>query len=463
MRASARRAVLVLLLALLCRVALQAATAAAAAFLSPAPVGAAPAAPDAPDAGGGHGALRFSADLRAGSLMAPRDVLQRAQPRCGWRRCGRSAVDLPRLLEANVALQVFSGAPRRLRPPPLTTPCRAVAAELPNAPLRGGCVGRGARESLLGLLCPAGGGEAGRGDASAVLALLSGAPRAALRRPWARCEHFLARGRGAARRSGGELQLLTSREELELFVVQRALCAPQPRGCRFAAALLAVEGVSALRAADAAQPRDEAPLVARRLAAAGARAAALRAAPGGGALSAFERALLPALQAEGVAVDCARLDEAALLEALRLSRRPLLLSAPGALPRAALAALAADGGLVALPFAGWAGLEEAAEGVAAMVAALGAGAVALASGWDGGAALPAALAQPSGRARLWAALRERGLSQEQLELVFGGSSLRLLRATLPSDDEMAAGDARGAAARRRQEVGEEGLLFDVWM
>ena len=99
-----------------------------------------------------HARLRFTADLHASSLLSSRDLLAsahtalsprrnaadphppqtRAQQRCSWRRCTRSAVvrppsatfarphaqavqDLPRLLEGHVAVQFLSGA---RAPPP---------------------------------------------------------------------------------------------------------------------------------------------------------------------------------------------------------------------------------------------------------------------------------------------------------------------------------------------------------
>jgi hypothetical protein len=77
-------------------------------------------------------------------------------------------------------------------------------------------------------------------------------------------------------------------------------------------------------------------------------------------------------------------------------------------------------------------------------------------------ALPAGL-DARGLPLLTAALRAAGLSAADVEAVMGGSVLRMLRATLPSDLDMAATAARGAAANRHSAPGEDGLEFDIWM
>lgn len=76
--------------------------------------------------------------------------------------------------------------------------------------------------------------------------------------------------------------------------------------------------------------------------------------------------------------------------------------------------------------------------------------------------LPAGL-DARGLPVLTSALSAFGLSAQDLEEVMGGSVLRLLRATLPSERSMAEHAARGASANRHHETGDDGMAFDVWM
>ena len=463
MRRWTSRALVVLLLAILPRLAYEAARSSAAAFLSPPGAGSS-AEVHAVALGGAARSLRFSADLHSSRLM---------------RR-----LDVPRLVQGGCALHFLS-----------------VFSSLPNLPLGAACPGRSAQSSLLGLLCPVPGGVSAVGappgstDAASVLALLGAAGPWALRSREAALERLLASAWAAAAASGGALQLLTSREELELFVLQRALCADTPRGCGFAAGVLAVEGVEA-------GAGWQAEAFARHLARQGVRSVALLHAsvtgPAGGAegLSEWGAALLGALQAEGVLVDMAHASPPALRDALRLARSPLLVShvvpesdalrcaaegghlgspvgaaAPpvSVLPDELLAEVAAAGGLVGISFAACVGAEDeplgwVARRVAEAARALGAAHVGLGSDWEGGVTLPAALVEPAaGRAALWSVLREEGMERGELEQLFGGAALRLLRATLPSDAALEEGDARGAASKRRTTEGVDGLLYEVWL
>lgn len=454
---------LVALLAVLGRALLEVARLSAATALSPPGAGSS-AEVHAVALGGAARSLRFSADLHSSGLM--------------------QRLDVPRLVQGGVALHFLS-----------------VFSSLPNLPLGSVCPGRSARSSLLGLFCPAPAGVSavdgpvGATDAASVLALLGAAGPWTLRSREAALERQLASAWAAAAASGGALQLLTSREELELFVLQRALCADTPRGCGFAAGVLAVEGVEA----GAGWPAGS---FARRLARQGVRSVALlhasAASPAGGrdGLSEWGVALLEALQAEGVVVDMAHASAAALRDALRAARYPLLVShvvqesdarrcaaegghlgspsgaaAPpvSVLPDELLAEVAAAGGVVGISFAACVGVEDEPMGwvvrrVAEAARALGPSHVGLGSDWEGGVTLPAALREPgSGRAALWSALREEGMAGAELEELFGGSVLRLLRATLPSDTQLEEGDARGAASKRHTTEGADGLVYEVWL
>ena len=329
--------------------------------------------------------------------------------------------------------------------------------------------------------------------------------------PAARLEHSLRRAWSAAARSGGALQVLTSRDELELFVVQRALCAAQegPPGCRFAAAVLAVEGAEAMEGSDAVAAADA--LFER-----GVRSVALHHAranacgrsahdppashgdadPG---LSEWGLALLGRLQELGVLVDLSHSSDALIRHATAVATKPMALThvvpasaaqrcarAGGALGRPpgqagapvavvddrTLSSFAAAGGVVGVSFAACVDpsgaavdadpIRDVASRVAALLRSIGAQHVALGSDWDGGVVLPAALGA-RGMALLGAALRKEGLSEADLGAVMGGNALSLLRSTLPSDLQMAETAARGTASRRVTTVGEEGTVYDVWL
>jgi hypothetical protein len=64
---------------------------------------------------------------------------------------------------------------------------------------------------------------------------------------------------------------------------------------------------------------------------------------------------------------------------------------------------------------------------------------------------------------LTAALRAAGVSQTDVEALMGGTALRLLRATLPLEEDMAASAARGTASNRHSAAGADGIEFDIWM
>ena len=64
---------------------------------------------------------------------------------------------------------------------------------------------------------------------------------------------------------------------------------------------------------------------------------------------------------------------------------------------------------------------------------------------------------------LTSALGSFGLPAQDLDDVMGGSVLRLLRATLPSDAQLEQGDARGAASKRHTTEGDDGLVYEVWL
>ena len=314
--------------------------------------------------------------------------------------------------------------------------------------------------------------------------------------------------------------MITSLDELELYVVQRFLCAGTPRGCPYAAAVLAVEGAEVLAHAGVAELEAAATALFER----GVRSVALHHAAdnaAGGArggsgqgLTAWGTALVQTLEALGVAIDLTHSSDAVIEDVLAIATKPLSLthvvpassadmcaaaggvlggSAPrppvAVVPDALLARVAAQGGVVGVSAAACvraddsAAIGDVAERVTRLAARIGAKHVAIGSDWDGvrrrtacsfagcvrpdsrglqGVVLPAGL-DARGMPLLTSALSSFDLSAQDLEEVMGASVLRLLRATLPSELSMAEHAARGTSANRHHETGEDGIEFDVWI
>lgn len=300
-----------------------------------------------------------------------------------------------------------------------------VFASLPNSAASGlSCPQRSFAASLFGQLCGApaqpGNGSAGGTDAAVALALLSGATPSDARSAAGRVETALARTWAAASRSAGKLQVLTSLDELELYVVQRFLCAGTPRGCPYAAAVLAVEGAEVLAHAGVAELEEAATALFER----GVRSIALHHAAdnaAGGArdgsgrgLTAWGTALVQTLEALGVAIDLTHSSDAVIEDVLAIATKPLSLthvvpassaetcaaaggvlggSAPrppvAVVPDALLARVAAQGGVVGVSAAACvraddsAALGDVAQRVTRLAARIGATHVAVGSDWDG--------------------------------------------------------------------------------
>jgi len=302
-----------------------------------------------------------------------------------------------------------------------------VFASLPNSAGAGlTCPQRGPAASLFGQLCGVPPASAGNGsaaassDASLALALLSGAPLRAARSTAGRVEHALARSWAAASGSAGKLQVLTSLDELELYVVQRFLCAGTQRGCPYSAALLAVEGAEVLAHADAAELEAAATALFER----GVRSIALHHAAdnaAGGArdgsgqgLTAWGTALVQTMEALGIAVDLTHSSDAVIEDVLAIATKPLTLthvvpassadacaaaggvlggSAPrppvAVVPDALLARVAAQGGVVGVSAAACvraddsAAIGDVAERVTRLAARIGAKSISIGSDWDG--------------------------------------------------------------------------------
>jgi membrane dipeptidase len=331
-------------------------------------------------------------DLHADSLLWGRDLLRRAD---------RGHVDVPRLVDGNVAIQVF-----------------AVATKVP----RHLNIERNDDQS----------------DDIRTVALVQGWPPATWRSLLARAEHQAARLRATAERSEGQLTLIRSVDDLERLLARRAGDPTLVGG------LLAIEGAHALDGRVDHVPR---------LFAAGYRMVGLahffdNAFAGSahgveqGGLTSAGRDLVAELERHRILVDVAHASAATLDDVLATATRPVIASHTGVqavadnarnLSDDQLRGIAAKGGLIGIGF--WptaCGGDDAtwiARSVAHAVEVIGADHVALGSDFDGAVPVPF---DAAGMGLITAALLAEGLDEGQIAAVMGGSAVRLLRATLPA-------------------------------
>ena len=331
-------------------------------------------------------------DLHADSLLWGRDLLRRAD---------RGHVDVPRLVDGGVALQVF-----------------AVATKVPRH--------LNIEEND------------DRSDDIALVSLVQGWPPATWRSLVARAEYQAGRLRSMAAASGGQLTLIRSAADLAAFLARRA---GDPT---LVAGLLAIEGASAL---------DSDPGNVERLAAAGYRmlgiahffdtpfaGSAHGVAKGG--LTGLGRDLVAELERRRMIVDLAHSSAATIDGVLRIATRPLVVSHTGVravadnarnLSDDQLRGIAATGGLVGIGFwptaSGGTDASSIARSIVHAVSVVGADHVALGSDFDGAVPVPF---DASGVGLITAALLGAGLDQDQIAAVMGGSAVRLLRETLPA-------------------------------
>jgi membrane dipeptidase len=332
-------------------------------------------------------------DLHADSLLWGRDLLQRAE---------RGHVDLPRLLEGNVALQVFT---------------------LPTKVPRHLNIER----------------NDDRSDDIRLVALVQGWPRATWRSLLARAEYQADRLASMAAASGGRLVLIRSGADLAALLARRAA------GERVVGGLLAIEGAHALDG-DLANVD--------RLVIAGYRMVGIAhffdnpfggsahgTAKGG--LTAAGRDLVERLEEASILVDLAHASTAVIDDVLAIAKRPVVASHTGVRATAdnvrnltddQLRGIAATGGLVGIGF--WptaSGGDDAlsiARAIAHAVGVIGADHVALGSDFDGAVPVPF---DASGMALLTDALLAVGLDEATIAAVMGGSAIELLGQCLPAN------------------------------
>jgi microsomal dipeptidase-like Zn-dependent dipeptidase len=330
-------------------------------------------------------------DLHADSLLWGRDLLLRAD---------RGHVDVPRLIEGGVALQVFAAT---------TKVPRHLNIERND----------------------------GRSDDIRLVALVQGWPPATWRSLVARAEYLARRLREAAERSSGRLTVIRTADDLRAFLARRAV---DPA---IVAGLLAIEGAHAL---------DDDPANLDRLVAAGYRMVGLThffdntfagSAHGvdKGGLTPLGRELVGRLEAAPVLVDLAHASAATIDDVLAIAVRPVVVSHTGVRGTAdnarnlsddQLRGVAATGGLVGIGF--WptaTGGNDAASIGRAMVHAvgvIGADHVALGSDFDGAVPVPFDV---TGLVLLTEALIAEGLADEDIMEIMGGNAVHLLTRCLP--------------------------------
>ncbi len=336
-----------------------------------------------------HQTLRV-VDLHADALLWPRDLLKRVN---------RGHVDLPRLQDGGVALQVFFA---------VTKAPRGINYERNSAAT----------------------------DAITLLAVAS-YPIRAWRSLFERAMYQAAKLHDAERRSAGQLVVLTSGASLDQFLATRQ------GNPRTVGAILAAEGLHAL---EGRLDRLDS------LAAAGYRIFGLThffdnevggSAHGEekGGLTPFGKEVIARLDSLSLIIDVAHASPAVIDDVLKLSTRPIVVSHTGVqgtcpgprnLTDDQLRRIAASGGMVGIGF--WDGavcqptLANAAKAIAYAVQIAGEDHVALGSDFDGSTVEPI---DASGYPRLTQALLDIGMSPPQIAKVMGENALRVLRNLLP--------------------------------
>jgi microsomal dipeptidase-like Zn-dependent dipeptidase len=331
-------------------------------------------------------------DLHADSLLWGRDLLSRAD---------RGHVDVPRMVEGNVALQVF-----------------AVTTKVP-------------RHMSIEQ-------NDDRSDDISLVALVQGWPRPTWRSLLARAEHLAARLQSTADRSDGRFRIVRSAADLDALLAVRATDPAIVGG------LLAIEGAHAL---------DDDLANVERLERWGFRMVGLahffdNAFAGSahgmakGGLSGAGRELVAELERRHLLVDVAHASAATIADVLAVATRPVIASHTGArgvadntrnLTDDQLRGIASTGGIVGIGFwptaSGGDDAASIARSIAHAVSVIGADHVGLGSDFDGAVPVPFDV---SGMAVLTAALLAEGLDEAEVASVMGGSAMRLLREALPS-------------------------------
>ena len=330
-------------------------------------------------------------DLHADTLLWGRDVLARAR---------RGHVDLPRLVDGNVAVQGFT---------------------VPTKTPRGLNLDR----------------NDDRSDNVTLLALAQRWPPRTWGSLQARAVYQAGRLARAASRSDGALTLVRSRGDLDEFLERRA-------GRRdLAAAFLGLEGAQSLEGDPErlselfdAGYRMIAPVHFFDTPFAGSAHGI-----GKGGLTAAGRALVAGLERRGMVLDLAHASPKTLDDALAVARRPVIVSHTGVratcdnvrnLADAHLRGVARTGGVIGIGF--WpeavcgADAKAIARAIRHAVSVAGVDHVGLGSDFDGAVATPF---DAAGLPLLTEALLAEGFSDEDVARIMGANAIRVLQSTLP--------------------------------
>ena len=331
------------------------------------------------------------ADLHADSLLWGRDLLERSE---------RGQVDVPRLVEGNVALQVLAAT---------TKSPRHLNLERNDD----------------------------RSDDVLLLALALGWPPATWRRLLPRALHMASRADDVAIHSDGRFRVIRSRDDLAAYEAARAL---DPR---LTAGLLAIEGAHALDG-DPANVEVVADAGFRMMSPShffdtdfGGSAHGIEK----GGLTAAGREMVRRMEARGMLVDVAHASTATIDDILAMAMRPVVASHTGFrgvadnsrnLTDDHVRGIAATGGLIGVGFwptaCGGDDGAAIARAIRYAVDVAGIEHVGLGSDFDGAVPVPF---DASGLVVLTDALIDAGLTDGEISKVMGGNARRLLTDVLP--------------------------------
>lgn len=335
----------------------------------------------------------FVADMHADSLLWGRDLLERSD---------RGHVDVPRLIEGNIALQVLAA--------PTKTP-RHLNIERNDD----------------------------RSDDVLLLAIASGWPPRTWRSLTERALHMANRTDDMAARSDGRFTILKTTADLDGYLARRAT---KPS----TAAILAIEGAHALdgdlanidRLADAGY---------RMMSPShffdtefGGSAHGLRK----GGLTDLGREMLALMEARSMILDLAHASAATIDDALAMATRPVVASHTGVrgitdnarnLTEEQVRGVAATGGVIGIGFwptaCGGDDARSIARSIAYTVAIAGTEHVGLGSDFDGAVPVPF---DATGVVQITDALLDDGFSPASIRAIMGGNVLRVLRGALSSGE-----------------------------
>ena len=338
-----------------------------------------------------HGRLQV-VDMHADTLMWDRSLLKRST---------RGHVDLPRLQEGNVALQVFSSVSKS----PVGQNYESNSADSDNITL---------------------------------LSIAQLQPPKTWFSPFERSRFHAKKLRDAARRSDGALRTITSRAELEDLLAQRA------RGADVTGALFSVEGLQNLEG----DINNLDVLFADGMRMAGLThffdneaAGSMHGAAKGG-LTDLGREAVTRMEELGIVVDLAHASNQSIDEVLAMATRPVVFSHGGVqatckvnrnLSDAQIRAVAATGGVIGIGY--WDAaicrldVQAVVDAIEHVILVGGLDSAALGSDFDGSTEVAWDTSQI---ALVTQELMRRGRSEAEIQAIMGGNTLRVLRQVLPA-------------------------------